>query len=135
MLKRPNLCVLILMGLAAALGFSLAIAEVGPGLASRRAPTYTSQNLRDPFESPFEIKREAYESKAEPEVSPIRSELPNLEVQGMIWGSKTPQAIINDTVVRVDEVIADATILDIRKEGIYVLYEGRQYILRPAVAK
>ena len=61
--------------------------------------------------------------------------LSHLQVQGMVWSSKMPQAIINDTVVSIGEVIDDAEILDIRKEGIYLLYQGRQYIIRPSISR
>ena len=89
---------------------------------------YTSQDLPDPFKSPFERE----EAVGEPTVT---VGLPHLEVQGMVWGSKIPQAIINNTVVTVGEAIEGAEIIDIRKEGVYVLYEERQYILRPTIGK
>ncbi len=90
---------------------------------------YTSQDLPDPFRSPFEMEK-VLDKGVAPEVS-----LSHLQVQGMVWSSKMPQAIINDTVVRIGEVIDGAEILDIRKEGIYVLYEGGQYIIRPNILK
>ena len=44
-----------------------------------------------------------------------------------------PQVIINGMVLRVGEVIQGAEILSIRKEGVYVLHEGNQYILRSVI--
>lgn len=94
---------------------------------------YTSGDLRDPFQSPFEPEEAPYRLKPEPELpKPIKAPLPGLEVQGMIWSSKMPQAIINNTVLRIGDVIEGAEISDIRKEGIYILYEGNEYLLRPA---
>jgi hypothetical protein len=90
---------------------------------------YTSQDLRDPFRSPFEMEK-VLDKGVAPEAG-----LSHLQVQGMVWSSKMPQAIINDTAVRIGEVIEGAEILDIRKEGIYVLYQGRQYIIRPSILK
>jgi hypothetical protein len=106
--------------------------------------TYTSEYLRDPFKSPFEIEAEAYKPESKPEVGPspvlepvkpIKTVLPGLDVQGIIWGAEIPRAIINDRVVTVGEVVAEAEVLDIRKEGVYILYQGGQYIVRPAIAK
>ena len=90
---------------------------------------YTSQDLRDPFKSPLEMEKVLDKGVA------AEAGLSHLQVQGMVWSSKMPQAIINDTVVRIGEVISGAEILDIRKEGIYVLYQGRQYIIRPSILK
>lgn len=90
---------------------------------------YTSQDLRDPFKSPLEMEK-VLDKGVAPEAG-----LSHLKVQGMVWSSKMPQAIINNTVVRIGEVINGAEILDIRKEGIYVLYQGRQYIIRPSILK
>lgn len=124
-------------------GFSfLVLAEVkSKGMGAKKVK-YTSQDLRDPFKSPFEIEME---SLGEPPPPPPEEQPPpkqilsylqsRLEVQGIVWGSETPQAIINNVVLKVGEVIGGAEIIDIRKEGVYVLYEGRQYILRPVISK
>ncbi len=112
---------------------SLLRAQITSKVSSTETVKYTSQYLRDPFQSPFEIIKPKIEGLEPTESEPtIGYELPHLQVQGMVWGSKMPQVIINNTVVKVGEVIENAEILDIRKEGVYVLYEGRRYILRPA---
>lgn len=87
---------------------------------------YTSQDGRDPFQSPFEMEGGLATTTGRVDVS-------NLEVQGMVWGSTNPQAIINNTVVKIGEAVDGAQVLDIRKEGVYILYGGKQYILRPTV--
>lgn len=92
---------------------------------------YTSQALRDPFQNPFEIYTFVEEEQIEPSV--VGSTLGHLRVQGIVWGTDMPQAIVNNTVVKVGEVIGGAEIVDIRKEGVYVLYKGGQYILRPII--
>lgn len=104
--------------------------------AQAKGVSYTSQNLRDPFRSPFEMRLIAIDQEEEQgPVQPIGHDLPHLSVQGMIWGTGMPQAIINNSVVKVGQTISEAEILDIRKEGVYLLYQGRQYILRPAIPK
>ncbi|MBL7130170.1 MAG: hypothetical protein ISS45_01990 [Candidatus Omnitrophica bacterium] len=105
-------------------------AQVKPGSDSVKTVKYTSQDLRDPFENPFEMM-----TQPEPSKPTIGVGLSHLQVQGVIWGSKMPQAIINNVVVRIGEVIEGVEILDIRQEGVYVLYEGRQYIIRPVLGR
>jgi len=112
------------------LAYSLVKAQVSPEMANVREIKYTSGDLPDPFESPWE--RQQAPTKEKPAVA---YDLPQMEIQGMIWGSEMPQAIINNTVVRVGESIQGAEIIDIRQEGVYVLYQGRQYILRPATIR
>ena len=75
---------------------------------------------------------ETYVEKETPK-PPEQYGLAHLQVQGIVWGTEMPQAIINNTVVRVGEIIGEVEILDIRKEGVYVLYQGGQYILRSVI--
>lgn len=86
---------------------------------------------RDPFRSPFEV-----EKKDDLEMPPVEDiSLGHLKVQGMVWDTEMPQAIINDKVVKVGEVIEGAKILEITKECIYVLYDGKQYMVKPEMPK
>jgi len=50
--------------------------------------------------------------------------LPTLSIEGLIWNTRMPQAIINGRVVRVGDTIEDVKILKIDKEGIGVEYQG-----------
>ena len=108
---------------------NLVNAQSRPKSLSLKTVEYTSRDLRDPFKSPFEM------AKGELPESTMGAGLSHLKVQGMVWNSVMPQAIINNTVIKIGELIEGAEILDIRKEGIYVLYEGRLYILRPTFGK
>ncbi len=114
-------------------------AQGSPEEGSMKKVEYTSQDLRDPFQSPFEVisaqeQEEEIEMMEQIEELPLEVGLPHIQVQGMIWDSEAPQAIINNTVVGKGELVEDIEILDIRKEGIYVLYEGNRYILRPTIS-
>ncbi|MBN2096862.1 MAG: hypothetical protein JW714_00120 [Candidatus Omnitrophica bacterium] len=113
------------LGLLAALSLFISSSLVRAQSAQPQVK-YTARDLRDPFLSIFEMQK----LSDQPAVGEAIS---HLKVQGMIWGAKMPQAIINDTVVRVGEIVGGAEILEIRKEGIYVLYQGKQYILRPTI--
>jgi hypothetical protein len=50
-------------------------------------------------------------------------------VQGVIWGTELPQAIINNKVVKVGDTIEEVRILDIQKGGITVFYKSRNYTI------
>lgn len=93
-------------------------------IIARPIVEYKSHNLRDPFMT--------YLIKAEPKVAlqsntgvvkPI-FDLTKLKVQGIIWGVKTPQAIINDQIFTVGELIEGAEILSIEKKGITLSFNG-----------
>ncbi len=86
---------------------------------------YNAENLRDPFEG-YLLKKEETRSKAQIEesISP-----PILTVEGIIYGGKIPQAIINNKVVKVGDEIEGARVIEINKKGVIVFFGQRQYIL------
>lgn len=132
LLKKLTFCLGFLALLSLILAFPLPGAQLNPKPGFAEKVEYTSQGLRDPFQSPFELFEAVEELEGK---GPVVGGLPHLEVQGMVWDSSLPQAIINNTVLRVGEVIEGAEILAIRREAVYVLYEGRQHILRPTIPK
>ncbi len=87
---------------------------------------YKSGQLRDPFvpvmvkegKKPSSQQQEADESKR-PKIN-----LSALEVQGIIWGAKVPQAIINNKVLVAGDSINGAEILSIDKKGITLSFAG-----------
>ena len=129
--KKRFFCLWLFVVILLLLSSFLVEAQVKAKKNEVKKVEYTSQDLRDPFRSPFEMEKVLDKGAG---VAP-EAGLSHLQVQGMVWSSKMPQAIINDTVVRIGEVIDGAEILDIRKEGIYMLYQGRQYIIRPSILK
>ncbi|MDP2831350.1 MAG: hypothetical protein Q8O02_03795, partial [Candidatus Omnitrophota bacterium] len=56
-------------------------------------------------------------------------DLGKLEVQGIIWGVKIPQVIINNTVLTIGDLIEDAEVLSIEKKGIVLSFNGAIYDL------
>jgi len=55
-------------------------------------------------------------------------------VQGVIWGGSLSQAIINNKVVTIGDDIEGAKIIYIDRQGITVIFEGKQYrLLSPGV--
>ncbi|MDD5044633.1 MAG: hypothetical protein PHU91_00970 [Candidatus Omnitrophica bacterium] len=83
---------------------------------------YTSENLRDPFTLNL------------PQVTTTRSTqsqaLPQLKVEGFIWDSSIPQAIINGKVYSIGDTVEGAKITKIDKTGITVLFNGSTYTIR-----
>ena len=130
MFKKIVFCLGLLTFCLSLLVYSLARAQLSPERTDARRVEYTSEALPDPFESPWERQKVLTE-----EPPTIGYDLPQLKVQGMVWGTEMPQAIINNTVVKIGEFVQGAEVIDIRREGIYVLYEGKQYIVRPVITK
>jgi hypothetical protein len=50
-------------------------------------------------------------------------------VQGVIWGGIMPQAIINNKIVNIGDVIEGAEVIEISKKGVTLLYKKRKYTL------
>ena len=88
---------------------------------------------RPPFKSPFEEEKEL-------KLAGEGATLPTMIFQGMVWNSARPQAIINNKIYDINDIIeitsveeksAGIKIKDIRKDGIYLRYKGRDFIVRP----
>lgn len=101
--------------------------------AAQEKTEYTAENLRDPF-----WRQQDYAPEQAKEVVPLAKEpekpLPALTVQGIIWDSKRPQAIINNKVLNLGDTISEARITDINKNGVTVSFYSREYNLSVAQA-
>ena len=95
------------------------------------AGKYTSEKLRDPFEP--------YVKKKEPMLTPqqlVKEDFtpPALKIQGISWGGRYPQAIVNDKVVKVGDLINGAQVVEIRHDGIVFSFKNRQFgMMSPAL--
>ncbi|HTY45082.1 MAG TPA: hypothetical protein VMD52_03710 [Patescibacteria group bacterium] len=58
-----------------------------------------------------------------------------LVVEGIVWESKIPQAIINNRIFNVGDTIEGAKIVEINKKGVTVFYKNRSYLLPSSVSK
>jgi len=90
---------------------------------------YRAEDFEDPFgieliEQPVEKKEEKVEVRP----------LPPMEIQGLIWGGNFPQAIVNEKVVKVGDTIEEARVIEIRKDGLKVLFQGEEHLV-PSPAK
>jgi len=92
--------------------------------------TYSGAGLKDPFAPAVVKEKKEQETEARVEVKP----LPELKVQGLLWGGIFPQAIINNKVVRVGDTLGEVKITAITKEGVTVLFANMEHKLSsPAV--
>ncbi|MFH0917612.1 MAG: hypothetical protein V1830_00585 [Candidatus Omnitrophota bacterium] len=133
MMSRKCKNILLVFLLAGLIGQNpLAWAEevVTPeGLIVRPVVEYKSGKLRDPFKTYF-IKEEIKEVLPEStDLSRPEFDLNKLKVQGIIWGAKIPQAIINDKVLTIGDLIEGAQIVSIEKKGITLSYYGAVFDL------
>ncbi len=94
-------------------------------------PNYNADNYQDPFTP--QIKKEE-EKKLEAQSLDSR-EIPISEfnVQGMIWNSDRPQAIIEGQILGIGDEIKGAKIVEISKEGVKLLIEGKIIMAKPKV--
>ncbi|MFH1201947.1 MAG: hypothetical protein V1674_03535 [Candidatus Omnitrophota bacterium] len=55
---------------------------------------------------------------------------PKLNIQGLVWGAKFPQAIIENKVVKIGDKIDESEIVEIKKDGIVITYKGKLFTLQ-----
>ena len=104
----------------------IAVAEetTADGIIVRPVVEYNSGKLRDPFKTCL-IKEEPKKvPEKETDLPKPVLDLNILKVQGIIWGVKNPQAIINDKVLTIGDLIEGAEILSIEKKGITLNFKG-----------
>ena len=115
------------------------IDEAGSATAKQVASTelilrpvleYQSEGVRDPF---LDYLPEKQEQKAQAEVKEdFANKLKTLEVQGIIWGSGMPQAIVNNKVIRAGDMLeGGARVTSINKAGITLMMDDIEYKLGP----
>ncbi|MCD6575426.1 general secretion pathway protein GspB [Candidatus Aerophobetes bacterium] len=80
---------------------------------------------RDVFRSPLDIVGAEIPTTAREEAI-----LPQMNLQGWTWGYE-PRAIINNQVVQKGDRISGAEVLEIRKEGVILIYQGKVFTIRP----
>lgn len=102
-----------------------AAAEAPEGVIVRPVVEYKSGKLRDPFRTYF-VKEEAKKEVPQESTDLPKPELDlsKLKVQGIIWGVRNPQAIINDQVLKIGDLIEGAQVVSIEKKGITISFYG-----------
>lgn len=94
-----------------------------PPVVVRPRVEYKAEGLKDPFQG---VKKKADEKSPQ---ETVKVQLPVLTVQGIVWGSTLPQAIINNRVLKIGDTIEGARVIDVNKDGVTLFYGGQQYNL------
>lgn len=91
---------------------------------------FNEKNFRDPFVSLLPSKEIIYQVKPAKTESGLPT-LPNFSVQGLIWGTGKPQAIINNKVYNIGEQVEGAKIIEISRDGVKVSYQDKIFLVAP----
>ena len=67
--------------------------------------------------------------KAVPEKEIEKLPIPDLNIEGLIWNSDMPQAIINGSVIKIGDYIEGVRVVEIDKKGITIEYEGQKVLI------
>jgi hypothetical protein len=86
-----------------------------------------ANNKEDPFESFLPAKQEGSSAQNQKPALP-----PPVEIQGVLWGSDTPQTIIDGEVYKVGDTLknVDGKVYKIEKNTVSIFYEGRLYEMK-----
>ena len=87
---------------------------------------YTAGRDKNPFKS-YLPEKEKKAKKLNKNAKPLNP--PKLEVQGIIWGTSLPQAIINSKVVKVGDTLEGVEIKSISKDGVIIIFEEAEFKL------
>ena len=62
--------------------------------------------------------------------TPKAQDLHAVTVKGLVWNTDIPQAIVNDAVVRVGDVVSGMKIISIRQKGVEIVNNGVNVYLK-----
>ncbi len=98
---------------------------------------------RDPFQPPAPLREKIHQrelareeearrkkGQRQGEGAPAPIQPPPLQLQGILWGTAKPQAIINRQVVSVGDTIGEATIVAVTQEGVTISFSGSEFQLK-----
>jgi|GEM_PF-1080829 len=102
---------------------------------TRPVVEYQAGDLRDPFQGYLELDKEkGRQPKEKGAGQAAESFINSLQLQGVIWGGRFPQAIINEKVVKVGDTLGEARIVEINKEGVSLFLDDRIYKISSSAA-
>ena len=79
---------------------------------------------------PLELQGKLVSGEGELKEELTEEELPKVNISGVIWGIKTPIAFIDGKVYKIGDIVGDAKIVDIDKNGVRFLYNGREGVVK-----
>lgn len=75
-------------------------------------------------------RQKQLQKKHVPTQAPAPIQPPPLQLQGVLWGTARPQAIINRRIVSVGDTIEGATIVAVSREGVKISFSGEEFKLK-----
>lgn len=95
-------------------------------------------NLRNPFQPYVPPREESVVQETNVAGGPQEAEgtpenefdYYSLRVTGSVWGNNMPKAIINDQVMGIGDVVNEAKILNITKDGILFEFKDKQHLMK-----
>ena len=114
--------------------------------AKEEHPALKNSSIASKKNNPFEPKlprtvkmlekNKIIETTKTTETTSVQSEAslqpPALDINGLVWNTNRPQAIINNQVVDVGDTIAETKIVAIRKTGVDVSFRGKILTISPS---
>ncbi|MBI4707884.1 MAG: hypothetical protein HY761_08175 [Candidatus Omnitrophica bacterium] len=88
---------------------------------------FEASGLRNPFKDIRDTGEKKNDKEKEKPV--VEIPLPKLTLQGIIWGGEFPQAIINNNVVKVGDMVEGVKVLNIDKNGVTLVFEGKEHFI------
>jgi len=106
-------------------------AKIEQNIEAVKEIKYTGRQNKDPIDNNYLFPEEPQKPATEPS-KPKVADFPidKFKITAVLWGSKRPQAIINDNVMGIGEDLDGGKITGIDKEGIHVSYEGKEVLLQ-----
>jgi len=108
---------------------NVALSQESSLVPLRQNVEYKSEEFKDPFQPPEEKEPEVEQKEQITEEAKPPAPLPALKIEGLVWGGRFPQAIINQKVVKIGDAIEGAQIVDINREGVTLNFNNTQYNL------
>lgn len=93
-------------------------------------PVYSQEGYKDPFEPV--LPEETEESRQEAVLKETKVLPSSVVVEGVLWGTGNPQAIINSAVYEVGDIIEElgGKILKIEKNIVFITYGEKIYRMK-----
>ncbi len=110
------------------------IKQVWDGVMSEVKQAWDKGRIKAGKIIPMEVEKKKESGKETGESETFNPSTP-LIVQGVVWGGAMPQAIINNKVFNIGDVIEGAKVIEINKKGVILLYKDRTYLLSLFVSK
>ncbi|MFA5090010.1 MAG: hypothetical protein WC510_03100 [Candidatus Omnitrophota bacterium] len=129
---RPGVKISVFIGLAVVIFVILYKHNFNPNrVMSEIKQAWDKARVKTGKIIPMEVEKKKGPGKEAETFNPSTA----LIVQGVVWGEPMPQAIINNRVINMGDVIEGAKVIDISKKGVVLLYKDRKYLLPSYVSK